>query len=240
MEVTWNQQGMRIADFENTDLLELRSKLEVVTLAFPPYARGPLTLEPVCQISWPAGCCPLHSLTSVFLPPIYNRADMVCQFCKQKEAEVHVSQIVDNEVKKVDLCKACAKEKGANDPTGFAIADLLLGLGASQQMEEVSEAKGGDLRCPNCGYTQADFKKTGRLGCDHCYEVFAEGLASLLKTMHKGTVHKGKAPPAVRKAADVAARVGRLQKELQVAVAREDFETAARLRDEIKAAKVAA
>ncbi len=164
---------------------------------------------------------------------------MVCQFCKQKEAKVHLTQIVDNEVKKVDLCEACAKEKGVNDPTGFAIADLLLGLGAAQTMEEASEAKGVDLRCPTCGYTQADFKKSGRLGCAHCYEVFADGLDALLKSMHKGTVHKGKIPPAVRKAVDAAARMGKLQKDLQGAIAREDFETAARLRDEIKAVKAA-
>jgi protein arginine kinase activator len=165
---------------------------------------------------------------------------MVCQFCKEKESKVHLTQIVENEVKKVDLCEACAKAKGVNDPTGFAIADLLLGLGAAQTMEEAGEAKGVEMKCPVCGYTQADFKKSGRLGCAHCYEVFADGLDPLLKSMHKGTVHKGKIPPAARKAADAVARLGRLQKDLQVAISREDFETAARLRDEIKAAKAVA
>ena len=53
---------------------------------------------------------------------------------------------VENEVKKVDLCEACAKEKGVNDPTGFSIADLLLGLGASQKMEEANAAAGSDQR----------------------------------------------------------------------------------------------
>ena len=162
---------------------------------------------------------------------------MVCQFCKTKAAKVHLTQIVENEVKKVDLCEECAKEKGVNDPTGFAIADLLLGLGAAQQMEEAGEAKGVELRCPECGYTQPDFKKSGRLGCAHCYEVFSEGLDPLLKTMHKGVVHRGKVPPTIRKAADQAMLLGRLQKELQAAISREDFETAARLRDAIKAAK---
>ena len=57
---------------------------------------------------------------------------MVCQFCKSKEATVHVTEIADNKVKKVDACAACAKEKNYNDPAAFAIADHLLGLGASQ------------------------------------------------------------------------------------------------------------
>ena len=84
---------------------------------------------------------------------------MVCQFCKTKEATVHVTEIADNKVKKVDACATCAKEKNYNDPAAFAIADHLLGLGAAQKMEEASEAVGA-LSCDQCGYTQADFKKS--------------------------------------------------------------------------------
>ena len=54
------------------------------------------------------------------------------------------------------------------------------------------------MKCPHCGFSQADFKKSGRLGCPECYQTFAEGLAGLLKTMHKGTRHTGKAPEALR------------------------------------------
>jgi protein arginine kinase activator len=163
-------------------------------------------------------------------------ADMICHICKQKEAKVHFTQIVDNEVKKVDLCEGCAKEKGPGDSTPFAIADMLLGLGASQQMEEAGATR-GELRCPNCGFTQADFKKTARLGCSECYSVFAEGLGSLLKTMHKGTQHRGKTPQALRRAQDQAEQILRLEKDLQVAISREDFEQAAILRDQLKVAR---
>ena len=68
----------------------------------------------------------------------------------------------------------------------------LLGLGASQEIEQ--SAGGVELKCPRCGFTQADFKKSGRLGCPECYKTFAEGLEGLLKTMHKGTRHVGKVP----------------------------------------------
>lgn len=162
---------------------------------------------------------------------------MQCQVCKKNPAKVHLTQIVENEVKKMDICDACAKEKGVNDPTGFSLADLLLGLGASEKMEEATAAVGAESVCPNCGFTQADFKKSGRLGCSQCYSVFAEGLEALLKGMHKGTQHKGKVPPSLRTAADAAARLARLESDLKAAVAREDFEQAARLRDEIKTAR---
>jgi protein arginine kinase activator len=156
---------------------------------------------------------------------------MLCCVCKEKEATVHLTQIVGDKMQKVDLCKQCAEKKGVNDPTGFSLADLLLGLGASQEMEQ---ATGSDLRCPHCGFTQADFKKTGRLGCAGCYEVFGEGLESLLKSMHKGTRHVGKAPAARQKVRVDRQKLESLQAELTQAIQAEDFERAAELRDEIK------
>src|SRR6516165_2912243 len=114
---------------------------------------------------------------------------MVCEVCKTNTATVYLTQIVDGNMKKINLCESCSKEKGVTDPTGFALADLLLGLGAAKEIE----AGGGAVqKCPVCGFSQADFKKTGRLGCATCYETFDEGLASLLKAMHKGTTHVGK------------------------------------------------
>jgi protein arginine kinase activator len=157
---------------------------------------------------------------------------MLCCVCKEKEATVHLTQIVGEKMQKVDLCEACAKQKGVNDPAGFSLADLLLGLGASQEMEQASG--GADLKCPHCGFSQADFKKSGRLGCADCYEVFGEGLESLLKSMHKGTRHVGKAPAALRQVREAQREVKALQEELNHAIAEEKFEKAAELRDELK------
>jgi protein arginine kinase activator len=157
---------------------------------------------------------------------------MLCCVCKEKEATVHLTQIQSDKMQKVDLCEECAKQKGVNDPTGFSLADLLLGLGASQEME--SAAGGVDLKCPKCGFTQADFKKAGRLGCADCYATFAEGLEGLLKTMHKGTRHVGKVPQALQQSREMAERLKTLQKKLSKAVDDENFEQAALLRDEIK------
>jgi protein arginine kinase activator len=160
---------------------------------------------------------------------------MLCMICKANTAKVHLTQIVGDKIQKVDLCEDCAKNKGVNDPAGFSLADLLLGLGASQ---EIAQAAGGeDVKCPNCGFTQADFKKAGRLGCSFCYTTFAEGLEGLLKTMHKGTRHVGKAPAAFRQTRDLTERLKSLEKKLDRAVTAEDFEQAASLRDEIKATK---
>ena len=157
---------------------------------------------------------------------------MLCSVCKEKEATVYYTNIADGKTKNVNLCDECAKAKGINETSGFSLADLMLGLGASQEMEE---AGGGvALKCERCGYSQEDFKKSGRLGCPDCYKVFAEGLEGLLKTMHKGTRHVGKVPEELRQNRDLSDRLKTLQKRLTKAVESEDFEQAAKLRDEIK------
>ena len=157
---------------------------------------------------------------------------MICCVCKEKPATVHLTQIVGEKMQKLDLCEDCAKAKGINDPTSFAMADLMLGLGASQELDPTAGA--AQIKCPRCGFSQADFKKSGRLGCPECYQTFAEGLAGLLKTMHKGTRHVGKAPEALRQSRETGDRLKLLQKKLNKAVETEDYELAAQLRDEIK------
>ena len=141
-----------------------------------------------------------------------------------------MTQIVGGKMQKVNLCEACSKEKGVNDPTGFALADLLLGMGAAQDIERSPSG----VSCSVCGFTQADFKKTGRLGCSACYDVFGESLEAMLKNMHKGSEHVGKAPASLIKIRELDAQIRDLQSSLERAVADEEYEKAADLRDQIR------
>ena len=100
---------------------------------------------------------------------------MQCSICKEKPASVHLTQIVGDKMQKLDLCEDCAKLKGVNDAASFHMADIMLGLGAAQELEQ--STGGAEVKCPRCGFTQADFKKSGRLGCPDCYKTFAEGLS---------------------------------------------------------------
>ncbi len=155
---------------------------------------------------------------------------MLCDVCQQNQATVFLTQIVEGKMQKVNLCEGCAKEKGVSDPQAFALADLLLGLGAAQQIERGQPSR----KCPVCGFTQNDFKKTGRLGCSACYDTFSEGLASLLKGMHKGSKHLGRTPANLSRRFELEDRIQTLQDELQKAVDNEQYEEAAKLRDAIR------
>ena len=157
---------------------------------------------------------------------------MLCCICKDKTATVHLTQINGDKMQKVDLCEECAKTKGVNDQTGFSLADLLLGLGAAQELDQ--SVGGAETKCPQCGFTQADFKKSGRLGCSECYVTFSEGLGGLLKSMHKGTRHVGKVPEVLKTKRELTDQLNHLQKKLTKAIESESFEQAAQLRDEIK------
>jgi protein arginine kinase activator len=160
-------------------------------------------------------------------------AKKMCSVCKEKPATVFLTNISsDDKAQKLDLCDECAKAKGLDSNLAFfPFADTKLGLGASQEIETASG--GVETRCPRCGFTQADFKKSGRLGCAQCYLTFSEGLGGLLKTMHKGTRHVGKAPEVLRESRDMAERVKTLKKKLERAIEEEKFELAAELRDQI-------
>ena len=169
-----------------------------------------------------------------------------CDVCQSKEAEVFLTQIVGGKMQKVNLCKACSKDRGVDDPTGFALTELLSGLGTTTVTEQPPVVHGGSsvagettttvtaAKCPVCNFTQADLKKTGRLGCSECYQTFSESLGSLLKAMHKGTHHTGKMPATLARRKEVTERMKTLQDDLQKAVRDEDYENAASLRDQIR------
>ena len=166
---------------------------------------------------------------------------MLCSLCKKKPATVHITQIEGNKMHKLDLCEDCAKEHKVDAPSNFKLADMLLGLGAA---DEVGSAGPEELVCPQCGLTQSDFKKVGRMGCATCYQVFGPGLEEMLRTMHRGVRHTGKVPRRLQEAqtpkVDVTEQIRLLSQRLEQAVAQEDFELAAQLRDEIKALKAKA
>jgi protein arginine kinase activator len=165
---------------------------------------------------------------------------MLCNVCKQNEAKVHLTKIVGDKMHKVDLCEDCSKEKGVEDPTSYSSEDSLLGMAlaalAPAEPETAPAAETGP-KCPNCGYTQTDFKKAGRFGCSDCYAAFGDGLDAMLKTMHRGTRHTGKLPAALQQTRAEAQKLKQLQKRLEKAIAEENFEEAAQLRDEIKRMK---
>lgn len=161
-----------------------------------------------------------------------------CIHCS-KAATIHLTQIVENKITKIDLCEECAHLQGLTNPEGLDIHSLLAG-GALHSLP--SSLDGGDYEasdvsiCSISGATFEDFKKTGRLGSAESYNLFQDKLKPILKNMHRGTRHVGKVPStfvSFKKAESI----HDLQKKLVEAIREERFEEAALLRDAIKASQ---
>ena len=161
---------------------------------------------------------------------------MLCELCKQSQATVHLTEIINDQMTELHLCEACANQKGAQVESHFGLSDLLSGLAdfsKTQEPEEVSTKA-----CPSCGMTYDDFRKVGRLGCADCYPTFKRSLGSLLKRIHGSPIHVGKSPVRLIKPAKIAkTELLDLKKKLERAIEHEEFEEAAHLRDQIRRAE---
>ena len=157
---------------------------------------------------------------------------MLCEICSKKEATVHLTEIVNDQVTKLNLCEDCAREKGAEMEEHFGLSELLAGLtdiGTTVEPETAITTK-----CPNCGLSYQNFRKIGRLGCSVCYDAFKKELVPLLKRIHGADRHIGKVPLRVGKTVKDTRTLQDLKLQLDKVIEQEEFEEAARLRDKIK------
>jgi len=163
---------------------------------------------------------------------------MLCDICGKKEATVHLTEIINDQMSKLHLCEDCAKDKGAEMEEHFGLNDLLAGLaglGASISTGGVAAPKTVEaIRCPKCGFTYQDFTKIGRFGCGDCYEAFKKHIGPLLKRIHGSDRHMGKVPLRAGKSPKDTRSMQDLRTRLEKAIQAEEFEEAASLRDRIK------
>jgi protein arginine kinase activator len=162
---------------------------------------------------------------------------MKCDFC-DKKATVFLTQLVEGQMKKVCLCEQCAKERGVTDPTGFSLADLLLGgipaTAPQAPSHPATGSRGGGRKCPTCGFTLDDLRRIRRFGCGDCYATFSEEVGQMVRGMHKGTSHVGKVPAGLMAMQVLHQRLEELRARLDQAIASESYEEAAGIRDEIR------
>jgi len=157
---------------------------------------------------------------------------MLCDDCGKNPATVHLTEIIDDQMTELHLCEECAHKKSQEIEQNFGLGDLLGGMVDINKAEKDPEA--AKIKCPNCGLSYTDFKKIGRLGCGDCYIAFKKYLAPLLKRIHGSSQHMGKTP--AKSAMGLKEKIDErdLRNKLQRAIEQEQFEEAARLRDQIK------
>lgn len=170
---------------------------------------------------------------------------MVCQDCKKREAQVHLTQIVNNEKVTLSLCRECAAARGFHSPLDnvpFPLAEILSGLAKSGPLQNAEEPL-EEITCDKCGLNFDQFTRQGRFGCGDCYAAFRPRLESIMRKIHGASLHRGRTPEFAK--FDDTAEVlpvreeERLESELKKAIKAEDFERAAEIRDKLKSVREA-
>jgi protein arginine kinase activator len=150
----------------------------------------------------------------------------ICESCKKQQATVHLTDIHDNEKKELHLCQACAQAKGISFQHNFSLPELLAELTGGKGG---ADPETGSLVCEECGLSYNEFQARGRLGCPNDYQAFRKELLPMLERIHGRTRHQGRAPGGEGTRQELMD----LQRRLRAAVEREEYESAAELRDRI-------
>ncbi|KIR03190.1 Nucleotide excision repair protein [Lachnospiraceae bacterium TWA4] len=173
---------------------------------------------------------------------------MLCEKCKQKEASVHYTEVVNGEVTEHNFCLDCAKELDVGGSIaalfegGSHLGRLLSGLfGFDEEAADDGEEETGiKIACPTCHTSYEEFVRESKFGCPDCYEVFDLLIEDQIKAIQGNHSHVGKSPQTAsvreeEKAVEDPLKI--LQSHLQEALREEEYEKAAYYRDEIKKLK---
>ncbi|MBR0085778.1 MAG: UvrB/UvrC motif-containing protein [Lachnospiraceae bacterium] len=159
---------------------------------------------------------------------------MLCDICHENQATILVTEILNGVKKEYHLCADCAAKR-TNAAAFMAYpGSILSGIISSKIKKDAvnpDPAAAATRTCPKCGMTLSEFLKKGRFGCAACAESFSDVLDDYLKRVQGSSRHVGKSihPGSKKSEEDI------LKEKLKKAVADEEYEEAAKLRDLIRA-----
>lgn len=155
-----------------------------------------------------------------------------CQRCQKARATVHLTDCTGGEPRERHLCDACAEHEGISLKPHAGITSMLEKLVEhSARVEEIAR-----MKCPQCGITFAEFRNSGLLGCPNDYTAFEKLLKPLMERAHDGrTEHVGRVPGDADPGSRTRSLLAQLKRDLQRAIEAEEYELAAKLRDQMQA-----
>lgn len=162
---------------------------------------------------------------------------MRCQNCNEREAVVHITKILNGEKQEFNLCEVCAQKLKAfsEDDHLFDFHKFFSGLlDSDYTFSSNHPQRVNDLTCPLCKMKYSTFRKTGKVGCNQCYEVFGDNLSPLIRRIHGSDKHTGKIPNNAAREIKIKRDIDELNKKLKQAIDNEEYELAAKIRDELK------
>lgn len=171
---------------------------------------------------------------------------MICQVCNKNQAKIHYKTNVNGKQTEMYLCRECAEKNGITHKPAFEPIDMIDGFfgkgtddifgGFFAGMMNDSPVKVNEPKvCPLCGMRFSDFLHDGKIGCAECYKTFSSSLNSTVKRIHGSAEHCGKVPEGRKDELSDKKKIESLKLKLTEAIEKQEYEMAARYRDEIKA-----
>jgi len=166
---------------------------------------------------------------------------MNCERCKNKKATLFYA---DEGGGRHALCATCGatRDKLVNmstapeaDTNETFIPPLSLTLKTELIAPMLDSKEPNNKICEGCGTTAAALAENGLMGCPECYVTFFEFLPIKDQTLSDESIARGRMPHAVKQRIERDAELSRLSSELRSAISAEDYESAAILRDRIRA-----
>lgn len=159
---------------------------------------------------------------------------MICELCKVNHATLHLTEITNGSKKEIHVCQSCGQKKGLAQGQNFSftLSDVISKFIEPQIGRAIKETEG--LKCTRCGISYTEFRNKARFGCANDYEIFKSGVAPLLEKIHGSAVHCGKVPSTAEATHQKESELIKLRRELDKSIKQEDYERAAKLRDQIK------
>lgn len=155
---------------------------------------------------------------------------MMCEKCGKNPATTHLKTVLNGVVHENHLCSYCAANEGYGNIGTLSLTNML----ASMFGESVSRGKPISKRCECCGASFSDIAQSGRVGCSECYTTFRNELIPSLNRLHGKAIHIGNTPSSEKAEETPEEKIKNLKNKLSEAIAAEEFENAAKLRDEIR------
>jgi len=169
---------------------------------------------------------------------------MLCQICNKNKATVHYKVNMNGNISETNLCSACAEKHGfgakqlfvniGQEASEVGQDGLFGGLFAAMSDDNADKSRKRNV-CPECGMRFSDFLQDGRIGCAECYKTFSSDLYPAIKRIHGRGGHCGKVPKGKSDEIEKKRKIEELRAKLNKSVEEQEYELAAKYRDEIRA-----
>ena len=158
---------------------------------------------------------------------------MRCDVCQKEQAIIHIREVSEKGIKKINLCANCALQKGLNisiENMDFVLFNFLKNLFSGNNGNLNSKI---GIKCPSCGTSIIQITEHSEVGCPICYSFFGNLIDMVIFKHNNSMNYLGKLPFEMKKIKDNKAKINDLKIKLRQYINKEEYKKAALVRDEI-------